>query len=204
MKRENQTQRRREIEDAAYALLSEKGYKATSMLAVAKRASASNETMYRWYGNKQTLFAALVASNLEEVRGYLEGSIAQHADIATALRELACLLLEVVTSEKAIVLNRAAAADVYETNSLGATIAMGGRETVKPLVAAMIDAGIKSGDLHADDVSVAAEVYLNLVIGDLQIRRVIGVLLSLDADAIRVRADRACGHFMQLFSAQGR
>ena len=56
-------ERRAEIERAAYALLEENGYAGMSMLGVAKRARASNETLYRWYGNKQGLIKAMVARN---------------------------------------------------------------------------------------------------------------------------------------------
>ncbi|MCP4433742.1 MAG: TetR/AcrR family transcriptional regulator, partial [Gammaproteobacteria bacterium] len=40
------------IEEATYELLAESGYHACSMLSIAKRAKASNETLYRWYGDK--------------------------------------------------------------------------------------------------------------------------------------------------------
>lgn len=202
LKRENQEQRRREIEAAAYAVLQEKGYKATSMLMVAKRASASNETLYRWYGNKQTLFAALVASNLEDVRAYLSESIRRAGDLETTLFELGVLLLELVTGEKAIALNRAAATDVYESNSLGATIAEGGRKTIKPMVADVLKGGMEAGELQSTDPEMVAEVYLNLVIGDLQIQRVIGVLPLLEKKAVEARVRRACEHFFYLFQVR--
>ncbi|WP_404927319.1 TetR/AcrR family transcriptional regulator [Mesorhizobium sp. ORM16] len=60
-----QAARRERIEEAAYAVLRETGYKSASLLAIAKRASASNETLYNWYGNKQTLFRSLIEANAE-------------------------------------------------------------------------------------------------------------------------------------------
>lgn len=48
-----QIARRERIEETAYAVLKESGYKAASLLAIARRASVSNETLYNWYGNKQ-------------------------------------------------------------------------------------------------------------------------------------------------------
>ena len=68
METESQKERRMRIENAAYAVLRDKGYKGTSMLAIAKKAGCSNETLYRWYGNKQTLLASLVVANAEAVR----------------------------------------------------------------------------------------------------------------------------------------
>ena len=60
MKKEKKVQRQSEIETAAYALLDEFGYGGISMLKIAKRAKASNETIYRWYGDKLGLFKSLV------------------------------------------------------------------------------------------------------------------------------------------------
>ena len=52
MRQENQQKRREQIETAAYELLRGKSHISTLMLAIARHAGASNETLYRWYGNK--------------------------------------------------------------------------------------------------------------------------------------------------------
>ncbi|TDM08123.1 MAG: hypothetical protein C4K60_01045 [Ideonella sp. MAG2] len=53
-------ERHAEIQAAAFALLKEVGYKKTSMLLIAKRAQASNQTLYAWYSNKQELFRSII------------------------------------------------------------------------------------------------------------------------------------------------
>jgi AcrR family transcriptional regulator len=57
--------RRREILDAAFVEFSTKGYAGASMGAIARRASASKETLYAWFENKETLFNTLFASRLD-------------------------------------------------------------------------------------------------------------------------------------------
>jgi AcrR family transcriptional regulator len=57
-------ERRREILDAAFQEFSEKGYAGASMLAIAKRARASKETLYAWFENKETLLRILFAARL--------------------------------------------------------------------------------------------------------------------------------------------
>ena len=57
--------RRREILDAAFEEISAKGYAGASMAAIARRASASKETLYAWFENKETLFNTLFASRLD-------------------------------------------------------------------------------------------------------------------------------------------
>ena len=163
------------IKEAAFEILAEKGYKAASMLEIARRAKASNETLYKWFGNKQALFKALVEDNAREARELLENALSDGSDPIDALSRLGPVLLEIVTGEKAIALNRAAAGDVFETATLGGTIADYGRETILPLLTAVFERAGKEGMLAIDDPREAAETYVNLLIGDLQIRRVIGV-----------------------------
>ncbi|WP_424993160.1 TetR/AcrR family transcriptional regulator [Oceaniradius stylonematis] len=192
--------RRTAIEDAAFALLIEKGYKATSMLEVARRAGASNETLYKWYGNKQGLFAALVKANARDVaellRTRLDGA---DADPLETLATVGPLLLDLVTGERAIALNRAAVGDVHDTATLGPALAESGREAVVPLIAELLGRARDMGLLAFDDAGEVAETYVALLIGDLQIRRATGAIGPLPDDAIRTRAMRAVGGITRLF-----
>jgi AcrR family transcriptional regulator len=187
----DQTARRREIEAAAYELLAEKGYKATSMLAIAKKASASNETMYRWYGNKQTLFRALVEENARLVREQLEASIAGGGSLDDILRKIGPLLLDLVTGERAVALNRAAVVDVHDSGTLGQIIASAGRDTVLPLLEKAFRTASSRRRLSASEARRFAQAYANLLIGDLQIRRVIGAIEAPTRRDIVQRSERA-------------
>lgn len=172
MREETKLIRQQQIAQAAYEVLEGKGYVGASMLAIAKRAKASNETLYNWYGDKQGLFKALVARNAEEVKSLLEAELASDQDPIETLGRLGPKLLNLLTGARAVALNRAAAAD--PSGELGAAISEAGRETVMPLIADVLGAAKARGQVQFDDIGEAAELYLNLLIGDLQIRRVIG------------------------------
>ncbi len=181
--------RQMEIERAAYALLERKGYAGTSMLSIATEAKASNETLYRWYGDKQGLFKAMVARNAEAVRELLESEFdAGRAPLST-LRALGPKLLKLVTGARAVALNRAAAADA--SGELGAALSAAGRDSVAPLIVRLFQEAKKAGDFPGLSAKDAAELYINLLIGDLQIRRVIGALPELTEAEIKRRAVRA-------------
>jgi AcrR family transcriptional regulator len=201
METDTQKQRRERIEDAAYAVLQEKGYKATSMLAVAKKAGCSNETLYRWYGNKQALFASLVAANTNSVKDQIEQSIQTDGDTIEELRLLGPRLLQMITSRKAIALNRAAAGDVYHTQTLGPAIAEGGKNVIAPLVGQFIENGLERGLLRGGTAQHISQIYITLLIGDVQIQRVIGVIPELSPQIREDRADKACAVIQQLFGA---
>lgn len=195
MRDEGRAIRQEQIERAAYAVLEAKGYAGASMLAIARAAKASNETLYAWYGDKTGLFRALVRRNAAEVTALLTTEIAAGGDAAAALARVGPVLLGLVTSERAVALNRAAAAD--PTGELGRAIAAEGRGAVAPLIAQVLAQGRAAGAFAFDDLEAACEVYLGLLIGDLQIRRVVGRMPQPDAAARQARSDRA----LRLFSA---
>ena len=189
MRRDQRAIRERQIEAAAYAVLEEQGYQGASMLRIARRARASNETLYRWYGDKQGLFRAIVARNAREVRDLLDGEIAAGRDVDSILISLGPTLLGLLVGKKAVALNRAAVAD--PTGELGAAVAEAGRDTVMPLIEQVFEGALNIDAASGPRAKEAAELYLNLLVGDLQIRRVIGALGPLGQSEIARRAERA-------------
>ncbi|UWQ17837.1 TetR/AcrR family transcriptional regulator [Jannaschia sp. M317] len=201
MKDTRRKAREAQIEQAAYEVIEAKGYAGTSMLAVARRARASNETLYNWYGDKQGLFRALVQRNAQEVTDHLAQAIAGSEDPADAiLVDVGALLLGLVAGQRAVALNRAAAAD--PTGALGALIAQGGRDTVAPMLGRLIAQVLRRSGPAQVDAAAATALFLDLLIGDLQIRRVIGQADMPDADTRRARAIRAV-RMMRLAVAEG-
>lgn len=196
MLEESKRRRQEQIEDAAYDMLRTKGYAGTSMLSIAKLAKASNETLYRWYGDKLGLFRSLVHRNAAKIKLLLEQSIGNETQAEITLRAVGPILLALLTNERAVSLNRAAAAD--STGALGAALSEAGRESIAPLIAQVLERGREEKVFHFDDTADAIDLYLGLLIGDLQIRRAIGRLAPLGDDAITQRADRAYLWFCQI------
>lgn len=198
MKDENRSERHRQIETAAYQMLEEKGFAGASMLSIARKAKASNETLYRWYGDKIGLFSALVERNAKDVKQSLEGHLEGEVNPMASLTTIAPELLAVLVSPRAIALNRAAAADA--SGVLGATITSSGRALIAPLIAATLDRAREGGSLKFTDTEDAVSLFLDLLVGDLQIRRAIGQLPPLSPTAIKKRATSAVARFEVLLS----
>lgn len=196
MRDEKRSLRQQQIEDAAYEVLESRGYSGTSMLGIAKQARASNETLYRWYGDKQGLFRALVKRNAAEVKTLLEQELKTDNDALSILQRLGPKLLLLLTGDRAVALNRAAAADA--SGELGATLSTEGRETVFPLLEQVLIRARDEGQLSFDDSRETVGLYLDLLIGDQQIRRIIGRLPSPSDQFCKDRADRAVRHLRQL------
>jgi AcrR family transcriptional regulator len=153
---------------------------------VARRARASNETLYNWYGNKQGLFRSLVEANAGEVKALLENDLAQDRPPEATLKALGPLLLGLLISDKAITLNRAAAAD--PSGELARELTQAGRDTVAPLIADVFVKARDAGILSFDHAGQAVGLYLDLLVGDLQIRRVLGAVPAMTQSEIERRA----------------
>jgi AcrR family transcriptional regulator len=195
--------RRSEIEAAAFDILAQKGYRSTSMLQIAKRAQASNQTLYAWYGNKQTLFRSIIEENAKAVRALLEDALAQHDDPLRTLEALGPLLLRFTTDRKAIIMNRAAVADATETGLLAGAIDENARGAIFPLICSLMqrlhDAGRFRLDLGAED---AAASYVALLLGETQIRQALGTLPPLTDRGIERRAARALALVCRLYGTE--
>ncbi|KAJ56174.1 hypothetical protein ACMU_10505 [Actibacterium mucosum KCTC 23349] len=193
MRDDQKDARMQQIEGVAYDLLAQVGYGGASMLKVARAAKASNETMYRWYGDKRGLFAAMVRRNASDLRDQLDaGRVAQTAP-EDSLRQAAPALLQMVLGDKAILLNRAAACDA--SGELGQVIAAEGRDQIAPRISALI---ARLPDARADQVRAQTDLFLSLLIGDRQIRRVIGTLPAPGTEETRAEADLAVTRFLLL------
>lgn len=187
-------QRHAQIAESAYRVLAEKGYAGSSLLTIAKVAKASNETLYRWYGSKVGLFEAMVRDNAAETRLQLEAAVIDDADPVEVLRRVAPVLLAMLVGERAVLLNRAAAADA--SDELGQAIAHNGRDAVAPLIARVM---ARLATRRSHEAGEMAESFLTLLIGDLQIRRVIGALPEPSAEDVARRAEVAVARFLVLY-----
>lgn len=188
MKPGARAEREAQIADAAYAVMAEKGFGGLSMLAVAKRAKASNETLYRWYGDKTGLFRALIARNAAEVSEHLDAVLLQGGDAEAALDRVGGLLLDMLLGPRAVALNRAAAADA--SNTLGAVLAEAGRGTVFPRLV-QVFSRLRAKGRVTQPAKEAAALWVDLLVGDWQLRLVTGAMDPPDAEARAVRVARA-------------
>lgn len=196
--RASDIERRSRIHEAAYTVLAERGYRGSSFLTIATAAGVSNQTMYRWYGTKAGLFRAMIEENASAARVALEASLNSATGSVDALAEVAYLVLQTVTSERAIDLNRAAASDASETGELGEALAASGRGLLLPLVASLLTQAHERGEISVSDVQEAAEVWVSLVVGDLQVRLVTGAISRPSDLDLQAHASAASTRFLLL------
>lgn len=192
MDRMDQDDRRARIEAAAFELLKEVGYRKTSMLLIAKRAQASNQTLYGWYSNKQALFRGIIEHYGLVVREQLQAALSDAHDPLAALKALGPTLLGFTTDEHAIIMNRAAVIDAADTGVLAQAIDEVARGAIFPLIEALmqrlVHAGVFAPKVQAQE---AAETYVALLFGESQLRQALGTLPPFGEQEILDRSERA-------------
>ena len=142
-------ERRDQILNVAVQLLAEKGYRDTSMLQIAKRASASKETLYSWFGDKKGLFTELIKRNAAKAQTPLP--LQPDADINATLTEFGIKLLSMLLSESAIAINRAAISEAQADPSLSRALIEHGRAATLPVLLEFLKTCNSNGHLRIDD-----------------------------------------------------
>lgn len=203
MNQADRDERHAEIQAAAFALLKELGYRKTSMLLIAKRAQASNQTLYAWYSNKQQLFRGIINNFGLAVREQLSAALKEDQDPLKALKALGPTLLRFTTDEHAIIMNRAAVIDASETGVLAQAIDEVARDAIFPLICALmqrlVDTGAFAPKVQAED---AAQTYVALLFGEAQLRQALGNLPPFDEKTIAARSARAYQLTCKLYRAE--
>lgn len=199
---EGLTARQQAVLDAVLGLMVEKGAQLT-MTAVARRASCSKETLYKWFGDRDGLLTATVQWQASKVRA---GNFDRQALDATALRDslvrFAANWLEVISSSTSIALNRIAISQAASREGdLGQIVLANGRFAIGERLKPVLEAGREAGLLDFDDSETAFRSFMGLVGRDVQIRLLLGDRLTLGAAEIQRDAERAATQFFTLYGA---
>ncbi len=200
MKAASRDRRRNEIMDIAIEVLAERGYRGTSMLEVARRAAASKETLYTWFGDKRGLFEAIIRRNAETVQSVLAGHLEGSAPIEQALTDFGRALLVLLLGDSAVAINRAAIAQAPSDPTLARILANAGREATLPNFIRFIELHRRHGALHFDTATVAAADFLGLLLGDAQVRRLLGLVPVPKKVEIEARSAHAAQAFLSLYA----
>jgi len=173
------------------------------MLAIASAASASKETLYSWFEDKQGLFTALIQRNAAQVQAALRSSLEHDLPPEEALRRFGLELLALLLGDAAVRLNRAAICEANTDSKLGAMIVRHGRDAAIPVLVAYLEAQKVRCRLEFSNADEAAGTLIGLLVGENQTLRLLGVMPRPDREWIDRRAAGAVRDFMHLFGVSG-
>jgi AcrR family transcriptional regulator len=196
------TERQKDVLNAVLRLLVEEGDRLT-MTAVARRASCSKETLYKWFGDRDGLLTATVQWQASKVRvASVDRARLDMVSLTASLERFAADWLSVISSETSIALNRVAVAHAgSDKRDLGAIVLENGRLAMGRRLKPVLLAGQEKGLLAFEHAEEAFRTFFGLVARDVQIRLLLGDRLELTDVAIGQDAAQATRQFLALYGA---
>ncbi|MBC7281156.1 TetR/AcrR family transcriptional regulator C-terminal domain-containing protein [Hoeflea sp.] len=194
------SERQREVLDAVLRLMVAEG-DGFSVAAVARAASCSKETLYKWFGDRDGLLTATVRWQASKVRmPKLPRDRLTHASLSAALTGFAESWLTVITGDLSIALNRAAVSHAGSGKSrLGEIVLTNGPFAMKSRIEPLLEAGRAAGLLDFEDPADAFRSFFGLVVADTQIRALLGDGSHPDEAGIRALSAQAVTKFLGLY-----
>ena len=194
------TPRQQVVLTAALDLLVEGG-DALTMTAVARRASCSKETLYKWFGDRDGLLTATVQWQAAKVRvPHVDRHRLDPGTLRSSIEQFARDLLGTLAGEISVTLNRLAVTDAAgQKRGLGTIVLENGRLEMGRRLKPVIEAGRDARLLRFDSSEEAFRTFFGLVVRDVQIRLLLGDELHLSVDEIDRDARAATEQFLSLY-----
>ncbi len=199
LKKSSRVPRRGHILDVAAKVLAERGYRDTTMLEIARRSSASKETLYAWFGDKLGLFEAVVRRNAVRVRVALNGHLDRDTPVETTLAAFGYALATHVLCDNAVAISRAAIAEASSGSVLAGSLTRVGREPIRRTLVGYLEQCRARGLLNVEDYDDAVDTFVGLLLGDVQTRRLLGIVAAPCEADVEDRAKRAAEQFLRLY-----
>lgn len=174
-KEEVWTLRQQQVLTAALELLVEGGDSLT-MTAVARRASCSKETLYKWFGDRDGLLTATVQWQAAKVRmPALDRARLDARALRASIEQFARDLLGVLVGDVSVTLNRLAISQAQvEKKGLGAIVLENGPLAIRRRLKPVLEAGRDARLLRFESSEDAFRTFFGLVVRDVQIRLLLG------------------------------
>ena len=166
---------------AAKRTFLESGFGAVSMDTIAREAGVSKATVYAHFAGKEELFGAVIDRECERYFARFSAGELDPRDVRASLTVLGRRFLELLLSPDGIALHRIILGEVTRFPGLGQVFWHAGPERQRVQIEAFLKSAVASGTLDLADTRLAAEQFVSLVRGDVQLRH----LLRLETDADR-------------------
>jgi TetR/AcrR family transcriptional repressor of mexJK operon len=176
------------------------GFGAVSMDAIAREAGASKATVYAHFAGKEELFGAVIGRECERYFARFSAGELDPSDVRASLTVLGRRFLELLLSPDAIALYRIILAEVTRFPVLGEVFWRAGPERQRLQIEAFLRSAIASGTLAIADTRLAAEQFVSLVRGDIQLRHVLRIEADADQRGVSAAVEGAVATFMRAFA----
>jgi AcrR family transcriptional regulator len=181
--------------EAATEVFLEKGFEAASLGDVIARSGGSRATLYAQFGNKEGLFAAIIASFCERIVVPL--AMVRGGGVSETLAAFAQSYMELLMEPRSLGLYRIVTAEGARFPALASQVFRSGPEAAAASLAAYFRAETRAGRLSIQDPEAAARQFLEMVKGDWHTRALFGLKPAPNRQAIRRGVRSAVSLFLE-------
>jgi AcrR family transcriptional regulator len=194
------TRKHEAILDAAVEVLAERGVHAP-IEEVARRAGVSKQTVYNHYGSKTELVRTIMARRRSALTAVLELA-GPDDDPLDTLTVYAKSILEVIMTTASISMMRMGVTSATEMPEMSHAIYDAGSRAARIRLASYLTN--RAADLlEIDNPAQAAEMFVGMVIGGVQMRLLMGLPSELDGADLTARAQEAARRFIKAYARNG-
>jgi AcrR family transcriptional regulator len=178
-----------QVIEAAKRLFLDRGFAATSMDAIAKRAAVSKATLYAYFPSKRILFGSLIETECQSMNQELP-LLSLDKGLETVLRSFARQYVRLFLDRQDLAVHRIIVNESSQFPELCRLFYESGPRATIERLAGLLDEAKAKGLLDFKDSTVAATQFLSLIRGELPL---LTMLCMNDADAKSIEADIDAG-----------
>ena len=178
------------------------GFGAVSMDTIAREAGVSKATVYAHFAGKEELFGAVIGRECELYFARFSAGELDPRDVRASLTVLGRRFLELLLSPDSIALYRIILGEVRRFPGLGEVFWRAGPERQRAQIEGFLQSAIATGTLAPADTRLAAEQFVSLVRGDIQLRHVLHLAADADRRGVSAAVEDAVATFLRAFERQ--
>lgn len=194
----------RAVHRAGTSIFLELGYSAATMDHIAAAAGVSKQTVYNHFQSKEGLFKAIVEDLTTTLMAQLTARGEADADPGTVLSALGREFLAMMLRPSSLALYRLIVSESVRFPELGAAIYSVGAGRMIEMLSRYLAAETARGRLAVADPDLAAEQFVGMLTGRLQLRALLGVEAPPGEQELKRRADYAVACFLAQHAPAGR
>jgi TetR/AcrR family transcriptional repressor of mexJK operon len=178
------------------------GFGAVSMDTIAREAGVSKATVYAHFAGKEELFGAVIDRECERYFARFSAGELDPRDVRASLTVLGRRFLELLLSPDGIALHRIILGEVTRFPGLGQVFWHAGPERQRVQIEAFLKSAVASGTLDLADTRLAAEQFVSLVRGDVQLRHLLRLETDADRQGMSAAVEGAVATFLHAFESR--
>jgi TetR/AcrR family transcriptional regulator, mexJK operon transcriptional repressor len=175
------------------------GFSAATIERIAADAGVSKVTVYGHFGDKETLFEAVITREVVQIKAAVAQLVTAQSSLEQSLIDLGEIFIGFVFSPRIINFDRLIAAEAIKHPTLAKRFMAAGPRQIAQLLETIIAKGVQSGELRVSDLPKAAEDIAGLWFGMCKMEAQMGLLPEMSPATISTRVRHGVAIFLRAY-----